>query len=295
VGVTGNAPAGLEDSLASLFPAGVLCAAPARLPEPVRRGPRVLVVSHPAARAATVRMLAPYSVTRAHPDHPALVLFASYLGLSGQFIGRLMQAVRESRGLNYGDYAYAEHIEPSPFSRGPAAHAVRSQQGFEIMLRPMTPTHVPFVTRLVFRELERALAVLPAADLERVSGFLDGFLPLWLETPDARLGSALDQAYFGLDDPYVSMLQGAFRALDAEEVREAAARHVRPSELRIVIVTPDALATRDALLRERLEPLDYDHPVSAEVVAEDHEINAYALGLDEDDIAIVDVSALFVR
>lgn len=295
VGVTGNAPLGLEDALAGLFSSGELCRGPAALPSPTRGGPRVLLVSHPAARAATVRMLAPYEVTRAHPDHPALVLFASYLGLSGQFIGRLMQSIRESRGLNYGDYAYAEHIEPNPFSRGPAAHAVRSQQGFEIMLRPMTPAHVPFVTRLVFRELERALAVLPPRDLERVAGFLDGFLPLWLETPDARLGSALDQAYFGLDEPYVTMLRRALRALDAEDVREAAVRHVDPRALRVVIVTPDALATREALLRGTLAPITYDHPVSADVLAEDREILGYDLGLTERDVAIVDVSALFVR
>jgi zinc protease len=295
IGVTGRVREGIETTLASRLAPSEACRARARLPLPTANGPRVLIVSHPTARAATVRMLAPYAVTRAHRDHPALVLFAGYLGLSGQFIGRLMQSIREHRGLNYGDYAYAEHTEPNPSGRGPVAHAVRSQQGFEIMLRPMSPTHVPFVTRLVFRELSLALEGVPAQGLSAVAEFLDGYLPLWLETADARLGSALDQAFFGLTTPFIEGLRRAFVELDAQDVTRAARRHIDPNAMRVVIVTDDAIALREALLAARIESVVYDHPVSAEVTAEDLEIVAFPLGLTPADIAIVDVEALFVR
>lgn len=290
VGVTGRAPEGLEARLAALVPEHARCAARAALPAPRPTGPRVLLVSHPDAAAATVRMLAPYAVTRAHPAHPALVLFAGYFGLSGQFIGRLMQTIREQRGLSYGAYAYAEHIEPGG-GRGPAAHAVRSQQAFEIVLRPMSPEHIPFVVRLVMRELDAALTDVPDEGLRAVAGFLDGYLPLLAETADARLGSALDQAYFGLDVPYGEMLRGAFARLDADEVAHAARTFVEPSAMHVVVVTPDALALRDALLAERIPRIAYDHPA----IAEDDAIVAYPLGLLPSDVAIVDVETLFVR
>ncbi len=296
VGVTGRAPLGLETTLASRFREDARRCSP-RPPTPVAPevAARVRIVDHPSARAASVRMLAPYGVTRAHPDHPALVLFAGYVGLSGQFIGRLMQSIREARGLNYGDYAYAEHIEPNPNGRGPRAHTVRTQQGFEILLRPMSPGHVGFVTRLVFRELERARTTIPDESLAFVVSFLDGYLPLWLETTDARLGAALDQAYFGLETPFIDSLRGAFVSLDATAVSAAARRHVPSEAFHVIVVTPEAEALRTSLLAARIAPVVYDHAVSAEVGAEDTEIVAYPLGLAPDDIEVVSVDALFAR
>lgn len=295
VGVTGRAPVGLEATLAARFARSASCARAPSLPEPSLHGPHVWIVDHPAARAATVRMLAPHAVTRADRDHAALVLFAGYVGLSGQFLGRLMQQVREARGLNYGDYAYAEHVEPSYVSRGPAAHAVRRQQGFEIVLRPMEPEHVAFVTRLVFRELHLALTTLPEDGVRSVAGFLDGYLPLWLETADARLGSALDQSFFGRTASYVDELRGAFPTLDAASVQAAARRHVDPTALRFVVVTPEAEALREALLAPRVDGPAYEHRVTEAVRADDAVIASFPLALEPEDVVVVDVGALFAR
>ena len=48
------------------------------------------------------------SLTRTHPDFPALALGLNVLGLAGGFAGRLMSTVREKEGLTYGIYARIE-------------------------------------------------------------------------------------------------------------------------------------------------------------------------------------------
>jgi zinc protease len=107
------------------------CTARAELPaaEPLRAR-RMWVVDKPEAQSVAISLGVPLAVTRAHPDHAALMLAAAYLGQHRTFAGRLMQKLRADRGLNYGDYAYAEHFEQDGGSRFPQPNVARHAQYF---------------------------------------------------------------------------------------------------------------------------------------------------------------------
>src|SRR5688500_3965012 len=135
----------------------------------------------------------PIAVTRAHPDYPALVLATAYLGQHRTFAGRLMQKMRGDRGLNYGDYAYAEHFEQDGYSRFPAPHTVRRQQYFSIWVRPVEPSRAHFALRMAVRELHQLIEHgMTEADFVRIRDFVDRYYALFLQTGSRKLGFAVD-------------------------------------------------------------------------------------------------------
>src|SRR6266511_1430937 len=85
----------------------------------------------------------PIEVRRGHPDFPALLLAQAYLGQhrSG---GRLHERLRQSRGLNYGDYAYIEYFPRGMFQFEPEPNIARWQQIFQVWIRPVEPATAHF-------------------------------------------------------------------------------------------------------------------------------------------------------
>src|SRR5713226_1267402 len=114
-----------------------------------------------------------------------------------------MQRLREQRGLNYGDYAYIEHFQQQG---GNAATAqlgrARHQQDFTVWLRPVQNENRLFALRAALYELRRSLADEPfsSAEIEQTNGFLDGYILLFDQTDQRKLGYALDEDSLGTED-----------------------------------------------------------------------------------------------
>jgi zinc protease len=299
VGLAGDFPEGFEErverDVARL--SSDACVGRAALPAPPEvETPRVRIVEKPDAQAVAVSMGFPFEIRRDHPDYPALVLATAWLGQHRQFVGRLMQAIRGQRGLNYGDYAYAEHFTQEGWSRFPLPNDARRQQYFSIWLRPLRPDTAHFAIRLAVRELRRLAAEgLTEAQLEHVRTFAHRYYALYQQTGSRRLGFAMDDAFYGVDQRYLERLREAWADLTAEELNAAIRRHLRPERLQIAIVASDAEQLAEAIATDAESPITYRSEVSEAVRAEDREIVDYELGIPRERISIVRVERMFAE
>jgi zinc protease len=299
VGVAGGYPEGFPEKLAAdlgaLLPGG--CAPPAALPPPPPfEGRQVLIVEKPGNSATAISIGFPAAVVRGDPDWPAMALGLVYFGQHRQFVGRLMQEIREERGFNYGDYAYAEHFVQEGGSRFPATNVARRQQMFSIWIRPLHPEHAHFVLRLAMRELERFVAEGPPADaFDGVRTFALGYFNLYRQTESQRLGYAIDDLFYGLDRPYLDGLLDAWPSLAVDDVRSAVGRALTSRDVKIAIVAPEGAALAEAIAADGPSPVEYDTPKSDDILAADAQIAAFPLGIPRGNIRVVPVAEVFER
>lgn len=294
-GLSGDRAKQVANDLTELLPSACTSAPPLP-PPPAFTGRQVLIVDKPGNSATAMSLGFPVRVDRAQSDFSALALGVVYFGQHRQFVGRLMQQIRERRGFNYGDYAYPEHFEQDGGTRYPATNVARRQQLFSIWLRPVKPEHAHFVLRLALHELERFVADgIPADEFDRVRTFALGYFNLYRQTESRRLGYALDDRFYGLTRPFLDGLLETWPTLDPSWVRERIARLLTAQDVKIAIVAPDGAALAEALAADEPSPVTYDSPKGEEILAEDEELAVLALGIPRENIRVVPVADLFAR
>ncbi|MFO0692190.1 MAG: pitrilysin family protein [Polyangiales bacterium] len=297
VGIAGDVPEGFAARVsAALSEVPEASCAPVRglAPAPPSERRRVVLVEAEETAAVPIRVAIPHEVTRAHPDYVALSVAAAYLGLHGQFLGRLMQEVREARGLNYGDYVYSEPYSSIPGLRGPGPGHLLSHPHFDAWIRPVQPESAHFVLRLVLREIDRLVDEgIAEADFERVRAFLLRTLPLSTEVDESRLGYRLDQRAARAALPWDEQMREGLATLTVDDVNRAVRAHLDRRGLRAVLVVPDGAAFREALLRDAPSPPTYDHEVPESVREADRAIERYPLGLRPEDVVVESADSLF--
>ena len=303
VGVAGGYPATLPTQLVQTLTALPASAAPAPPVLPVAGldspgKPRFLLVEKQGASTA-ISIGLPWALGRKSPDWPAMAVAGSAIGEHRQFNGRLMQRLRESRGLNYGDYAYLEHFEQDGFDASTAQTGrARTQQEFTVWLRPVQNENRLFAVRAALYELQRSLDAEPfsQAEVAQTKGFLDGYLLLFDQTDARKLGYALDEAFYG-NSHYLSGLREALGAITPEAVNAAWKKWVDPAKLQIVLVGPGMAAVKKALLAGTPTPILYQDANVKRPQAQldaDAEIAKLTFGqLSEADIELVPVEKLF--
>lgn len=267
----------------------------ARLPEPREEAARIWIVDKPEASSVAVSMGMPIDVRRGDADYPALVLATAWLGQHRQFVGRLMQSIRERRGMNYGDYAYPEHFVQEGWGVYPSPNVSRRQQYFSIWLRPLRPEQAHFATRLAIHEFRELVANgIDQAELDRIRSYLDGYYALFLQTESRRLGFAIDDVFYGQDVPWLEALRAAWRALSPADVNAVLQRHLDPSRLQIAMIAPDAAALADRLASEASSPMEYPgRTVSPEVLAQDRIVQDLRIGIPRDRVTVIPVAQMF--
>ncbi len=192
---------------------------------------------------------------RGHPDWPALVLAFTALGEHRQSHGRLYRALRGERGLNYGDYAYIEVYRQAGWSATREVGTARVQNAFYTWLRPTTAENGPFALKAAVSLVEDFVRDgLTPAEFARTRDYLRGRVALWADHPGRRLGWAVEARALGTPDPIVA-LPAALDGLTLAQVNEAVRRHIRPEDLRIVVVTGDAAAFEAAVTGDAPTPL----------------------------------------
>lgn len=216
-------------------------------------------------------------IRRGHPDFYALALAVSYLGEHRQFHGVLFQELREKRGLNYGNYAYAEHFGQEGWSSLPRVNLPRAQQEFSIWIRPVEPQHALFAARGAVYFLEKLLASPPPQErFETARGFLLGLTRLWEQTDQRRLGYAIDEVLYGTEG-FLEGMRQALAKLTPEQVQQAARRHLSPEKLNFVFVGRDSEQIARLLASSEPTPIRYPSPKPQEVTEVDQEIAAHPL------------------
>ncbi|WP_236607051.1 M16 family metallopeptidase [Sandaracinus amylolyticus] len=299
IGVAGGYPEGFAPRVARDVGelASEACVGRSALPAPRASESRIWIVDKPQASSVAVSMGMPIDVQRDDEDYPALVLAVAWLGQHRQFVGRLMQSIRERRGMNYGDYAYPEHFEQEGWGVFPLPNIARRQQYFSIWLRPLRPEQAHFGMRLAIAELRNFVENgLDQAELDRIRSYLDGYYALFLQTESRRLGYAIDDAFYGVDRPWLERLRAAWAELTPEQVNAVIRRQIDPARLQIAIVAPDASRLADRIASEQPSPIEYPgRTVPPEVLEQDRVVQELRIGIPRERIRIVPVAQMFAE
>lgn len=283
-------PAKVEADFSKL-PAGQALKAKFQSPK-LAPGTRIALVKR-ETRATGLSLGFPINVTRSDKDWPALAVVASYFGQHRNSSSHLYQKLREARGLNYGNYAYIEYFPRGMFQFTPDANLGRSSQIFQIWIRPVTPENGHFVLRAALYEYDKLVreGMSPEA-FEATREFLSKYNNILTQTQDAQLGYALDSRYYNIPD-YVSYMREQLAKLTLAEVNNALRKHLKSDAMRIVIITKDAEALRDAILSSRPSPISYNSPKPKEITDEDKVIEAFKINVKPEDVVIVPVEKVF--
>jgi zinc protease len=225
------------DALGAAVFAGT-SAAPADPVEPVglpsRDGRRIILVDRPGSVQSTLRLGHP-APHRAHPDHVPMLLAATILG--GAFTSRLNHLIREVRGYTYG--IRADFATSRRFGR------------FGVSSGVQTAVTAPALVDAVGEIARTQAGGITADELAVARSWRAGQLSVDLQTPRAIASALTTLVVHDLpDDHHVTMREQLLAATEAE-VSAAAAAHLRPEALTLV-VEGDAAVIRDELVASGL-------------------------------------------
>jgi len=297
-GLAGAYPEGFDErvraDLARLGE-GAPPAAPPPAPAPIE-GRHVVLVEKPGPSTA-ISFGHPIDVLRGSRDFYALWLARSWLGEHRNSVSHLYQVIRAARGMNYGDYAYIEAFPEGGFRRMPPTGVGRRSQMFEVWIRPLPEEQAVFALRAALAEVEELVEEgLTPEEFAFQRDFLRKYALHYAETTAERLGYALDDRFYGLDESHLARLQRVLDELTVEEVNAALKEHVHVDDLVIAMVTENAEEMQQRLVSDAPSPMDYgDVEKPAEVLAADERYATYPLAIRADRVEIVPVDAVFER
>ena len=294
LGLAGRYPPAFADKLRTDFatlPAGQ--SDRVALPEPkLAPGLHIEIVQR-ETRSTAISIGFPLDVRRGDPDWPALALVNSYLGEHRSSNSHLYQRLRETRGLNYGDYSYIEYFPRGMFQFQPDPNLARREQIFQIWIRPVEPQNGLFALRTALYEYDKLLRDgLSQHSFDATREFLSKYVDVLLQTQDQRLGYALDSRFYGIG-PFNSYLRDNLNKLTLDQVNQALRRHLKSDQMRIVIVTKDAQALRDALLKGAPSPITYNSPKPKEILEEDKLIEKLPIPIEPGSVTVRPVAEVF--
>jgi zinc protease len=268
---------------------------PAAAPSPQEiRGRQVVLVEKPGPSTA-ISFGYPIDVHRGSREFYALWLANSWLGQHRNGFSRLYQVIREARGMNYGDYSYIEAFPSAGFRFTPPTGVGRRAQIFEVWIRPVPHDRALFALRAALREIELLVKNgLTEEQFAEARKFMSKYALHYAENTMDRLGYAVDDRFYGVEDGHLKRLRATMAELTREEVNAAIKKHIQIDNLVIAMVTEDAAAMRASLVADAPSPIDYgDVQKAAEVLAEDREIERYPLKIRQEDVSITPVAEMF--
>jgi len=303
VGLGGGYPDGFVERVRSDFdalPEGELAATPA--PEPrMPDGVKVLLVEKQTG-ATPISMGFPIEVLRGETDFWPLMLTNSWFGEHRNSFSHLYQVIRETRGMNYGDYSYIEAFPAGYATQQPRVNVARRSQLFEIWIRPISATRpgnlherTLFATRAAWRELQQLVDDgLPQGEIDKAYEFLRNYTVNWGNTVSRRLAYAVDDVFYGIGEPgFLEMIRPNIEGLTEEAVHGAIRRHLQHENMYVVMITEDAQEMRRKLVRGVPTPITYAGPQPDEVLAEDRAIARFPIPVSADDITIIPIDQVF--
>lgn len=299
VGLAGGYPAEfvatLRRDLARL-PTADPAAAPASpgSPAPVRGHQALILEKDTMAHAVSFGF--PIELKRGDPDWVPLWLATQWLGQHRSQNARLFQAIREQRGMNYGNYAYIEYFPRGMYLTQPDANLFRRQQIFQVWLRPLTGNNeAHFATRAALYELDRLIEQgLSEAEFEATRAFLDKWVAQLVSSQPALLGYAIDSDWYGIPD-FPAYVRQALAGLTLDDVNRVIRERLSTRDVKFVFVTPDAADLKRRLLGNERSPMSYNSPKPEALLAEDAVIEVMPLGFGADSIEVVPVDSVFRR
>ncbi len=263
---------------------------------PAFEGNHVLLVDKEGADAS-ISLGFPIDLLRGEREFYALWVANSWLGEHRNSASHLYQVIRETRGMNYGDYSYIEEFPNGGRRSMPPTHVGRRKQNFEIWIRTLPNVRAHFAVRAAIRELDQLVENgMTEEEFERTRSFLSKYVLHFATTPSARLGYAVDDRFYGIEgEGHLERFRRIMGELSRDEVNAALKRFLHWRNMKIAIVTGDAEGLKKALAGDLPSPIVYRNPKPESVLNEDREISTYPIPIEEKDIAIVPVDEMFEK
>jgi zinc protease len=197
---------------------------------PVRNGRTVILVDRPGSVQSTLRLghRAPH---RAHPDYVPMTLTATVLG--GAFTSRLNHLIREVKGYTYG-------------IRGDFSMSRRFGR-FGVSSSVQTAVTAPALADTIGEITRTAADGVTEEELQVARAWRAGQLSVEMQTPGSIAGALGTLVVHGLPDDYYVTLRQQYLEMTVDEVSAAAAGHLHPNGLTLVI-EGDAAVIRDELI-----------------------------------------------
>ncbi len=291
---------GFDDALESklraavaTLPAGTATTAPAVTPTAID-GRQVMLVDK-ADADASISFGFPINVPRGTRDFYALWIANSWLGEHRNSSSHLYQVIRETRGMNYGDYSYIEAFPQGGQRQMPPPNVARHSQIFQIWIRTLPNENALFATRAALRELTHLVQQGMSEEAFTLTrSFLRNYHLHFAETTQDRLGYAVDDRFYGIEgDGHLAQFGAMLDSITREDVNAALKRHLQLENIKFAIITGDAEGLRDVMVNDTATPMSYASEKSAEIVAEDKEIEVVPFDVDADDVTVVPVTTIF--
>lgn len=191
---------------------------------------KVILVDRPGSVQSTLRLGHP-APHRAHPDHVPMALAGTVLG--GAFTSRLNHLIREVHGYTYG-------------IRGDFASSRRFGR-FAISSGVQTAVTAPALVESVGEVSRTRLTGVTEEELAVARSWRAGQLSVELQSPRAIASALTTLVVHDLPDDYHARLRESLLAATVEEVSAAAAAHLHPESLTLV-VEGDSAVIRDELV-----------------------------------------------
>lgn len=267
-----------------------------KAPEPPTfSGRHVTLVAKPGADAS-ISFGFPISVKRGEKDFYALWVATSWLGEHRNSSSHLYQVIRQTRGLNYGDYAYIEAFPEGGFRQMPPVNVGRSRQLFEVWIRTLPNDKAIFALRAALRELRMLIDNgMSPEQFETTRTFLRKYIRHFAPTTRTRLGYAIDDRFYGIDDGHIERFVRMMDELTLSDVNQAIKKHLQYKDLKIAIATGEAEALKAKMVGGEPTGIQYPVPKSQAVLNEDKVIAVEPLQITADRVRIVPVEQMFQR
>ena len=297
IGLGGGYDPGLLENLnkdLSVLPSGL--PGPTAKPSPKSfEGIHVTLVEKEAASTA-ISLGFSINILRGSKDWYALAIANSWLGEHRNQSSHLFQVIREERGLNYGDYSYIENFPNGGQLTKPPHNVSRQQQILEIWIRPVPNEARHFALRAAMREFKHLVDKgMTENDFALTRNFLKKYVLHYAPTTMERLGYALDDKFYGINGSHLEIFRNMMDKLTLDDVNAAIKKYLQYGNMQVAIITKDAPALRDALVKDAPSPMTYKSTKPQSLLQEDKEISVFPLNVKPEDVKIVPVTELFVK
>ena len=184
----------------------------------------------------------------------------SFLGEHRTMNGRLMNELREARGLNYGDYSYIEYLRTPPRVSTPPPGVPRREQYFSVWIRPVVPGDAQFALRAALYEIQRLRDEgMTQDEFNLTRDFVLNYSKLWAQSLDERLGFTMDSKFYGMPY-YIDEIQTRLKNLTVADVNAAIKKYLSTDNYEAVMVTANAPGAQGHPPEGRAEPQDLQQP-----------------------------------
>lgn len=297
VGLAGGYPKGFDDKVRNDFAAKLHAgkAAGYALPQPAKINGLEMMIIQKDTPGTAISFGFPISITRSHADWVAMLLAQSYFGQHRSSNSYIYQRLRQIRGLNYGDYAYIEYFPRGMFQFHPDPNLGRRQQIFQVWIRPVEPQNGLFTLRAGLYELNKLVRNgMSKEDFEATRQFLTKFVNVLTKDQEAQLGYALDSRYYEIPN-FIEYVRAGLQKLTLDDVNRAIKKYLQAENVKIVVVTKDAEAFKQAALSGKPSPIHYTSPPPKEILDEDKVIESFKLNFNPKRAEVVPVEQVFQK